>query len=204
MEEPDASIYSKFQIMLVGTQTTGTCLFLDSHTSFLGPLHTGYTMQTWSPQLTAPRQDHGLSNGQEELGVMISPCGGSGSFGEHPMLGLELAQLQPWLGTSPFTAITQSSFSPAGLLQLRGAQEVWITPVKKTNSSWLQLAGATGHRGRILLWGRQARWPRGLQQDYWSKGGSSLLQQIPILLVCVIFDSHPQPKSLSAGDLYMG
>lgn len=193
---------------MVGTLKAGTCLFLDSHTSFLGPLHTSYGMQTWTPQLIAPRQDHGLSNGQEKLDVKMIPtsgcsCGGPGCFGELRMLVLELAQLGPWLGTSPFTIITQSCFSPAGLLQLRGAQEVWITPVKKTNSSWLQLAGATGHRGRILLWGMQARWPRGLQPDYKSKGGSSLLQLIPILLVSGIFDPRPQPNSVSARDLYV-
>lgn len=54
-------------------------------------------MPAWRLQLTARRQDHGLSNGQEKLwggDVFPTECcsyGGLGCFGEHPMLVLELA-----------------------------------------------------------------------------------------------------------------
>lgn len=113
----------------------------------------------WSPQVTTRRQDHGLSNRQETLGVRVSPqhnpapAGGWGWGAPHA--GAWLALFPPWLGPSSFPsmAIAQSPFSPAGLLQLRGAQEVWLTPLRKQTAPGLQPADATGHRGWILFWG---------------------------------------------------
>lgn len=104
----------------------------------------------WSPQVTTRRQDHGLSNRQETLRVRVSP-----QHNPAPARGVGSAPCWCLVGFAPALAgaIAQSPFSPAGLLQLRGAQEVWLTPLRKQTAPGLQPAGATGHRGWILFWG---------------------------------------------------